>query len=65
MADFINFRAEVRKQLDLRDWKYKDLARETNYSVYSIYSALEDNNCSYNLRKRILDVLGLPETLVR
>ncbi len=36
MIDFRWFRSEVKKQLELRSWKPKDLAEATGYSLQSI-----------------------------
>ncbi len=53
------FRAEVKKQMDLRGWKHKDLAIATGYSIYSINSAFSGARCSDKLMKAIADALNI------
>lgn len=36
------FKAEVKKQLALRNWNYKDLSRETGYTQRSIQVMMSD-----------------------
>ena len=63
MKNFIHFKAEVRKSLDLREWKYKDLATATGYSIHYINSALSGKYCSVKLAEKIVNVLELPKSL--
>lgn len=59
ISDFIKFRAEVKKELALREWKYKDLAKATGYSVNAIDTFMCGARCSETLRKKIAEVLNI------
>lgn len=63
MKNFLQFKAEVRKSLDLHEWGYKDLARETGYSIHYINSAMAGRYCSGKLAEKIVNVLELPKSL--
>lgn len=63
MANFLLFRAEVRKQLDLRHWKYRDLATAVGCSVHYINSIMGGGHCSYKIAAKIADTLGIPKCL--
>lgn len=63
MANFPLFRAEVKKQLDLRNWKYRDLATAVGCSVHYINSIMGGGRCSYKMAQKIADTLGIPKHL--
>lgn len=64
MSDFRVFRAEVKKQLVLRGWRHKDLAKATGYSVNAIDTFMTGSRCSVRLENAIraaLDIKMLPD----
>ncbi len=63
VVNFPLFRAEVKKQLDLKGWKRKDLAAATGYSVHSINSAIRGVRQSEKLIGAIDDALNIPKYL--
>ena len=59
----IQFKAEVKKQLALRKWTYKDLERETGYTHGSIQVMMsDDNKLSKAAIKAFADALGIKVT---
>ncbi len=60
MRDFNGFRAEIKKQLSLRGWKYKDLADAVGYSPNYITNAMNDLYASRRLVRKIMEVLDIP-----
>lgn len=42
MISSSQLRGEIKKQLDIRGWNYKDLARETGYSQMTIRTYMSD-----------------------
>lgn len=42
--DKLHFKAEVRKQLTIRNWSYKDLAEHTTYKSGSIRTMLSNED---------------------
>ncbi|MCM1276981.1 MAG: hypothetical protein NC299_16725 [Lachnospiraceae bacterium] len=57
------FKAEVKKQMSLRDWKRRDLAKATGYSIHSIDTVFRKTKCSDELAKTIAKVLDIPNYL--
>ena len=54
------FKAEVKKQLVLRHWNYKDLERETGYKQKSIQVMMSDEDkLSINAINAFSKVLGI------
>ena len=60
LKNFNAFRAEVRKQLSLRGWKYKDLATATGYTVKTIESFMCASRTSDGLADAIAKALDIP-----
>lgn len=63
MKNFHLFRAEVRKQLDLRNWKYRDLATAVGCSVHYINSIMNGGRYSDKIVEKIVDILRIPKHL--
>lgn len=63
MANFPLFRAEVKKALSLRNWRCRDLAKATGYSVSSVYNIMNGGRCSEKFARAITTVLDIPEYL--
>ena len=63
MVDFTLFKAEVKKQLELRGWKYADLAKAAGYSINSIESLMSGARASDRLCKAVAEALSIPEHL--
>ena len=63
MVDFTRFKAEVKKQLELRGWKYADLAKATGYSLGAIESLMCGARASDRLCKAVAEALSIPEYL--
>lgn len=42
MISSSQLRGEIKKQLDIRGWSYKDLARETGYSQMTVRTYMSD-----------------------
>lgn len=61
MVDFTRFKAETKKQLELRGWKYADLAKATGYSVNSIESFMCGARAGDKLCKAVSEALSIPE----
>lgn len=61
MQDFISFRAEVKKRLALRNWKHKDLAKATGYSLNAINTFMCGSRCSDALAVSIAKALDIPD----
>lgn len=59
ISNFTLFKAEVKKQLSLRNWKYKDLADTIGCSVHYINSIMGGGRCSEKIVDRIKEVLGI------
>ena len=56
------FKAEVKKQLALRHWNYKDLERETGYTQRSIQVMMSrDDKLSNNAIRLFSEALGIKE----
>ena len=54
------FKAEVKKQLALRHWNYKDLERETGYTQKSIQVMMSnEEKLSENAMKSFSEALGI------
>lgn len=54
------FKAEVKKQLTLRQWNYKDLGRETGYTQKSIQVMMSnEEKLSENAIKSFSNALGI------
>ena len=51
--------AEMKKQLTLKGWKYKDLAKATGYSETSIKQLAIGNRASPKLVNAVTKVLGM------
>ena len=60
LANYKEFRAEIRKQLSLRGWKYKDLASATGYTVKTIESFMCGSRTSDGLAEAIAKALDIP-----
>lgn len=59
----IQFKAEVKKQLALRKWNYKDLEGETGYTQGSIQVMMsDDDKLSEPAIKAFADALGIKVT---
>lgn len=50
----LEFKAEVKKQLALRGWTYKDLERESGYTQGSIQVMMSDDNKLSNSAMEVL-----------
>ncbi len=61
MTDFRWLRAEVKKQLALREWKHKDLAKATGYSPKSIDSFMCGSRASKKLTEAVVKALDISE----
>lgn len=61
MQNFIAFKAEVKKQLALREWTHADLAKVAGCSKGTIDSFMCGVRCSERLAKAIADALDIPE----
>ncbi len=61
MKDFIGFKAEAKKQMALREWKYKDLAVATGYSIDTIQSFMCGSRASDKLVAAVAKALDIPE----
>ena len=54
------FKAEVKKQLALRNWNYKDLERETGYTQKSIQVMMSnEEKLSENAMRSFSEALGI------
>lgn len=63
VKDFPRLRAEIKKELTLREWKYADLADQTGYSIFYIRSFMTGHRGSLKAAHKIVSVLGIPEYL--
>lgn len=63
MVKFPLFRAEVKKQLSLRNWTYKDLAMATGYKYRTIEAFMNEKRVTDNVARAIAEVLDIPEHL--
>ncbi len=63
MVDFARFKAEVKKQLSLKNWKYADLAKATGYSISTIESLMCGSRASDKVYKAVANALDIPEHL--
>lgn len=64
MVNYRTFRAEVSKQLDIRDWTYYDLAKATGYEYKTIerFMGKKDNRPkSEAVALAIAKALNIPE----
>ncbi len=61
MTDYKFFRAEVKKQLALREWKHKDLAKATGYSLNAIDSFMCGSRTSDRIIEAIAKALDISE----
>ena len=58
--DKLSFKAEVKKQLTLRNWSYADLAKHTKYEASSIRTMLYNGDkLSPRAMKAIADALDI------
>ena len=58
--DKLLFKAEVKKQLMLRKWSYKDLAEHTKYTQRSVQQIMHDDaKLSENAVKEFASALGI------
>lgn len=57
------FRAEAKKQMVLRDWKHKDLAKATGYSVSTIDCFMSGHyaKASDDFVRTVAKALDIPE----
>ena len=60
LANYKLFRAEIRKQMDLRDWKYKDLAKASGYSVAAIEGFMGGYRVNDRVAGAIAKALDIP-----
>lgn len=60
MQDFLEFKGEIRKQLEKRRWKYRDLAKATGFSESSIRSLMCGARASDDLIKAVTKALNIP-----
>lgn len=63
MVDFIQFKAEVKKQLALRHWTYDDLAKATGYKRSTIESLMCGDRVTENVTAAVIKALDIPEHL--
>lgn len=63
VKDFPMLRAEIKKELTLREWTYADLAHITGYSLFYIRSLMTGHRGSLKAAHKIVSVLGIPEYL--
>lgn len=63
VTDYPTLRAEIKKELSLREWTYTDLATKTGYSVFYIRSFMAGYLGSPKAAHKIVSVLGIPEYL--
>lgn len=64
MVNYKAFRAEVSKQLDIRDWTYADLAKETGYEYKTIERFMGKSDSrpkSEAVARAIAKALDIPE----
>ena len=59
ISDYRSFRAEIKKELVLRGWKHKDLAKATGYSVNAIDSLMCGARASDKLVAAVADALSI------
>lgn len=60
LANYKMFRAEIRKQMDLREWKYKDLAKASGYSVAAIEGFMGGYRVNDRIAGAIAKALDIP-----
>lgn len=60
LANYKEFRAEIRKQLSLRGWKYKDLAAASGYTTSAIEAFMCGTRTSDGLAEAIAKALDIP-----
>lgn len=60
---FYAFRAEVLKQLALRDWSYSTLAVATGYSLDYVYHIMSGQYGSKRAAIKIAKILNIPREL--
>lgn len=63
MVDYVSFKAEVKKKLALKGWKYADLAKASGYSVSTIESLMCGARATDNVCKAVAQALDIPEHL--
>lgn len=61
LANYREFRAEIRKQLSLRGWKYKDLSAATGYTVKTIEAFMCGTRVTDSMAISIAKALNIPE----
>lgn len=61
MTDYNSFRAEVKKALALRGWKYKELALATGYKVRTIEAFMCNCRVTDEVAQAIAKALDIPE----
>ena len=58
------FKAEMKKQLTLRGWSYKDLEEASGYTQGSIQVMMSnDEKLSQNAMRKFAEVLGIKEEI--
>ena len=63
LQNYKAFKAEVRKQLSLRGWKYKDLSVATGYTTRTIEAFMCGSRTSDSLAEAIAKALDIPAHL--
>lgn len=61
MIDFVRFKAEVKKQLALKEWTYADLAKASGYSRSTIESLMCGVRATDKVCKAVAKALDIPE----
>ena len=62
---FVAFKAEVKKQLALRNWKYKDLALATGYTVGTIEALMCGARVNDTIAEIVAKTLGIPLSMAQ
>ena len=60
MANYKALCAEIRKQLYLRGWKCKDLAKATGYTTGTIYAFMGGRRVNDKIAETIAKALDIP-----
>ncbi|MDE7193358.1 MAG: helix-turn-helix transcriptional regulator [Oscillospiraceae bacterium] len=60
MQDFLEFKGEVKKQLEKRRWKYRDLAKAIGVSESTIRSVMCGARGTDEVIKAMIEALNIP-----
>lgn len=59
MINHLKFKAEVKKQMTLKGWKYSDLAKATGYSIGTIESLMCGARASDRVYRAVANAIGI------